>query len=82
MPINFIDGKCHPTYKAIENQENRKTYLTNHAGFLKSHHIIPLAIHAFGGRHTDTHIMIHEQKQFQETRHTSLWLVCAWFKNK
>ena len=34
-----------------------------------SHHITPLIIYALGGGHT--HILTHEPKHFQETRHAS-----------
>ena len=43
--------------------KSRKTYLTNHKQSL-SNHITPQ-----GWMYTRIHILTHEQKQFQETRH-------------
>ena len=47
-----------------------------------SHHIRPLVITSFRGRHTHTHThTLRRQDQFLETRHTDLWPVHSWFKN-
>ena len=32
-------------------------------------------------RHRHTHILMHEQKQFQEIRHVQPSATCAWFNN-
>ena len=66
-PIHFIDGKCN--IKQLKSKKSQKTSLFNHTRSM-SHHIMPLVINAIGGGHTYTHILMHEQRQFQETRCT------------
>ena len=60
-PIYFINGK---------KLKNYRSGLSNHAGPI-SHHIMTMGINFVDGGQTDTqiHILTHEQRQFQETRH-------------
>ena len=66
-PIQFIDGN---------KLKSCRMGLTNHTRPI-SHHITPLVINGLGGGHTDTHILTHKQKQFQETRHARLMRIVA-----
>ena len=62
-PIHFIDGKCH--IKQLKKWKSHKTITWS-----ISHHIMPLVSIMLSGvdTHVCTHIPMHEQKQFQETR--------------
>ena len=48
MPIHYIDSKCH--IKQLKNRKSCKTCLTKHTWSI-SHHIMPLVINTFKGRH-------------------------------
>ena len=70
MPIQFINGN---------KLKSCRMGLTNHTG-PKSHYVMPLVINGLGDKHTDTHIPMRKQKQFQETRRMQPLAVRAWFK--
>ena len=72
-PIKFIDGN---------KLKSCRTGLTNHTRPI-SHHITPLVINALrSDTHTQTHrhILMCQQKWFQETRHVWPSAVWTWFK--
>ena len=80
MPIHFIDGSVMIIIKELKAGKSHEACLTNRTQPI-SHHIMPLVINALRGVHTDrqTHIPMHEPKQFQEARHAQLKTTGTWF---
>ena len=71
--IQFIDGKCH-----IMKWESRTTALSGYYACISC----DLLLMASGvDTQTDTHIPMHGQKQYQETRRMWPSAACTWFNN-
>jgi len=78
MPTNYRIR--HDFNYPINEREMPETCLTKNKGSI-SHHIMPLVINSFRGRHTHMQTYRHcGQKQFQETSHVPVFGRCTWFK--